>query len=242
MMMLEPLAQKSKLPIANLFALGDRMDIHQRIKQLRLHKAMTQEQLAYAVSIKEGLEKPLLRQTVQQWENGMSAPRHTRLAVVAQVLGVSVEELLGPPVTHAERVQQRHATVPLPIAGEIRGIEDGKLQVLQYDEPKGHVHFPITDPKAYTMRVRGDMTAPRFRSGELIVVSPASPPGPGMDVLVRCKDGGVLLAVLAWERDDEVHLMALNETYAATTLQRVDIESIELVAGHLMMLEPVPQH
>lgn len=52
------------------------------------------ELLAAKVSDAEGLAKPLTWQTVQQWEKA-TAPKRKRLEIVANLLGLSVSEMLG---------------------------------------------------------------------------------------------------------------------------------------------------
>lgn len=66
--------------------------IHQRIKSLRETLGLSMEQLAERVSVSW--------QTVQQWENGKTAPKRARLEAVAQALGTSAEYLaVGQAVT-----------------------------------------------------------------------------------------------------------------------------------------------
>lgn len=71
------------------------MDIHKAIKSRRERKGWSQTDLAAAVSRLEGSSKVLAWQTVQQWENGGSAPKRARLGYVAEALGCTVEELMG---------------------------------------------------------------------------------------------------------------------------------------------------
>lgn len=71
------------------------MDIHTRIKALRTHLNLSHQQLADRISELEELKKPLSWQTVQQWENGKSAPKRSRLAFVAMALGVELPQLMG---------------------------------------------------------------------------------------------------------------------------------------------------
>lgn len=87
------------------------MSIHSEIKRLRLAKGWSHQQLAAEVSAVEGLKKPLSWQTVQQWERepaatgaGKStAPKRSRLDVVARLLGTDTEALMAgrPPKTPA---------------------------------------------------------------------------------------------------------------------------------------------
>lgn len=71
------------------------MDIHQQIKTARERKGWSMERLASEVSKAEELKKPLSWQTVQQWENGASAPKRTRMEVVRRLL--ALDDLAGPP-------------------------------------------------------------------------------------------------------------------------------------------------
>lgn len=57
------------------------------IKRLRLESGLSQAALAERLSV--------VRQTVSKWEQGLSAPDSDMLLRIAEVLGVSVGELLG---------------------------------------------------------------------------------------------------------------------------------------------------
>jgi len=69
------------------------MTIHESIRAARLKKEWSMEQLAAAVAKQEGAAKPLSWQTIQQWENGTTAPKRTRLKAVGEVLGLSMADL-----------------------------------------------------------------------------------------------------------------------------------------------------
>ncbi len=61
------------------------MDIGNKIKQLRLHAGMTQEQLAMKLGISP--------QSVSKWENAVTMPDITLLPILAGELGVSIDDL-----------------------------------------------------------------------------------------------------------------------------------------------------
>lgn len=69
--------------------------IHERIKKKRLAKGWSMEDFADKITKAEGRAKPLAWQTIQQWENGSSAPNRKRLQLVARLLETTVAELLG---------------------------------------------------------------------------------------------------------------------------------------------------
>ena len=57
------------------------------LKTLRKNKGFSQEQLSLRLNV--------VRQTVSKWEKGLSVPDAEMLVKIAEVLGTSVNELLG---------------------------------------------------------------------------------------------------------------------------------------------------
>lgn len=82
------------------------MSIHTEIKRRREALGWSHQRLADAVSTAEKLTKTLAWQTVQQWENGVSAPKRTRMPFVAQALGCSLVQLVS------EEAENQAVTVP----------------------------------------------------------------------------------------------------------------------------------
>ena len=80
------------------------------IARLRREKGMTQEQLANALGISY--------QAVSKWENELSSPDISALPLLADLFGVSIDELFG-----RERAQAVTAPVPVPGPGE-SGIDE----------------------------------------------------------------------------------------------------------------------
>ena len=60
--------------------------LNEKIKELRKKKGLTQEELATGLNV--------VRQTVSKWEKGLSVPDADTLKSIAEILGVSVEQLL----------------------------------------------------------------------------------------------------------------------------------------------------
>lgn len=61
--------------------------LSENLKVLRKQKGFSQEELAVRVNV--------VRQTVSKWEKGLSVPDAGTVIKLAEVLGVSVNELLG---------------------------------------------------------------------------------------------------------------------------------------------------
>lgn len=81
--------------------------IHERIAAYRRRKELSLEGLAALVGVSW--------QTVQQWENGKTAPKRQRMEQVAEALGVTVNELaLGSGHEDVHARQRSKKVVPLP--------------------------------------------------------------------------------------------------------------------------------
>lgn len=121
----------------------------------------------------------------------------------------------------------------IPVVGEVRGGDDGFLEEFEYPvgHGEGYVLHPTTDPNAYAVRVRGDSMHPRYRAGEFVIVEPGIEPQESDDVVVICTNGRKMLKQLNWRRDGEVQLLSINNGYGPLTLDRTEIDRIQLVAG-----------
>lgn len=70
--------------------------LSENIKTIRKSKGLSQQELAVKLNV--------VRQTVSKWEQGLSVPDADMLITIAEVLGISVSQLLG------ENVQVPQAT------------------------------------------------------------------------------------------------------------------------------------
>ena len=60
--------------------------LHERIRSLRKSRGYSQEQLARKLHLTQG--------AISQWENGITTPAADQLVALAEVFGISVDELL----------------------------------------------------------------------------------------------------------------------------------------------------
>lgn len=177
------------------------MSIHEAIKTRRFELGWSQERLALEVSEREGLDKPLAWQTVQQWENGVSAPARKRLPFVAAAMGISLAELNDRsgsqefPTTVAQSVSLSDARLSSPvIAWEIL-----KMKTL---------------PKAFKVAAPDDSMSPRLKAGQLAEFETGLEHRPGDGVLVRDVSGDCYIRRCrkvrgeweAYAEDSTVHL------------------------------------
>ena len=79
-------------------------DFNQRLRELRLAGGMSQAQLAEKMNV--------TRQTISSWERGKSYPDIGSLTHLAEVLGVEVQDILGPPRRRCRRTGELKVLTP----------------------------------------------------------------------------------------------------------------------------------
>jgi phage repressor protein C with HTH and peptisase S24 domain len=149
------------------------MSIHEQIRAARERKKWSMEKLASEISTAEGLAKPLAWQTVQQWENGTSAPKRSRMKVVAQLLGLQDDEA---PALFSESTEGGYAIGVLATGASIGpGAEQhdevvvGRLTLSPTWISKSLM--PLTRPENLRfIHGYGDSMQPTFIDGDILLV------------------------------------------------------------------------
>ncbi len=106
-------------------------------------------------------------------------------------------------------------------AGSRGYFDDGGFPVGKgWDE----IAFPsVNDEHAYALEISGNSMEPAFRKGDIIVVSPAAPVRRGDRVVVKTKDGEVMVKQLARKTAKTIELHSLNPDHPARTLAMSDV-------------------
>lgn len=82
----------------------------------------------------------------------------------------------------------------------------------------------IDDPNAFAIRVCGDSMEPRYREGDILIISPAAAVASGDDCFVRiASTGESTFKRVFFDTEDEVRLQPLNERYPPQVVPRTDI-------------------
>lgn len=106
-------------------------------------------------------------------------------------------------------------------AGSRGYFDDGGFPVGKgWDE----IAFPsVNDEHAYALEISGNSMEPAYRKGDVIVVSPAAPVRRGDRVVVKTKDGEVMVKQLARKTAKTIELHSLNPDHVARTLSMSDV-------------------
>ena len=86
------------------------------------------------------------------------------------------------------------------------------------------ISFPsVTDEHAYALEISGDSMKPAYRDGDIIVVSPAAPVRRGDRVVVKTKDGEVMVRELRRKNSKNIELRSLAADHRDRTLPMTDV-------------------
>ncbi|OOG39446.1 LexA family transcriptional regulator [Polaromonas sp. A23] len=193
------------------------MSVHTLIREGRKRLAMSEQQFADAVGVSRG--------AVQQWERpGGTAPKRSNQRRVAELLGISVAELVSGGSNVSPGFDVR-AEVPL-----ISDVQAGNYTVIDNFKPKGGLEMvPVTvaiKRHTFALRVQGDSmvgeSLDSFPEGSLLIVEPDMEAMPGDYVIALnsynettfkqlIKDGG------------EFYLKPLNVRYPIKPLGDAEI-------------------
>src|SRR3981189_1316397 len=89
----------------------------------------------------------------------------------------------------------------------------------------------VSDEHAYALEISGDSMKPAYRDGDVIVVSPGTPIRRGDRVVVKTRDGEVMVKELKRRTAKTLELQSLNLSYVAHTLAATDVEWIARIVG-----------
>ncbi len=93
----------------------------------------------------------------------------------------------------------------------------------------GYIDFPTQDPNAYALKCEGDSMRPRIKAGEYVVIEPNQPIEPGDEVLVKSKDGRVMVKEFLYKRGGRTHLISANDAHKPVALSDDEIEKMHFV-------------
>lgn len=129
---------------------------------------------------------------------------------------------------------------PVPVMGRARGGEGDNYfeEVFAVGDADGYVMFPTNDPSAYGVHIVGGSMDPRYRHGEIVIVSPNVIPATGDDVLVRFLDGRRMCKRLVDITDGWIRLESINSAFRPLL---IEINELEPEGGLLLIVGRAPR-
>ena len=117
----------------------------------------------------------------------------------------------------------------VPLLGFAQAGTSGNFDVGGFPAGKAwdEVGLPsVNDEHAYALEIAGDQMRPVYRDGDVIVISPATPIRRGDRVVVKTRDGEVMVKELKRRTARTLELQSLNPNHVDRTLAAADVEWI----------------
>lgn len=201
------------------------MNMGERIKQLRLQKGLTQEELGQYI----GVQKSAIR----KYEKGsVTNLKRSSIEILANLFGVTPSYLmciddnagvdeLGNPVS------------PIPIIGAVKAGYD----FLAEENWKGTVNVEkslVGDGSEYfALEVKGDSMAPVFMEGDIVIVKKQNDcENNEIAIVIVNGDEGTIKKVR--KTDTGIMLVPLNPAYAPMIYSNEEIKSIPIIIAGIV--------
>ncbi len=204
-----------------------------RVREL-LQGEVKKLQSVNKVSLKTGLTN----NTIGKYLEGISEPQQETLEKLAEYFKTTVPWLRG------DDSQQNNASFIRMISPNVRTIpvismtqagNDGFWEdAYPVGEGMEDIHCPpqITDPHAFAFKVVGNSMAPRYFSGEIIIIDTTKEVVNNDDAVLRLSDGRVLIKRYR-RTNGTILLESYNQAHEVIVVKAEDIKRCYKVVGRL---------
>ena len=170
---------------------------------------------------KSGLDPTTFNKSKRITPDGRARwPSTESIAKALSATGASVEAFVSL-IGESNGTAQAVPLIGFAEAGTGGYFDDGGFPVGKgWDE----IAFPaVTDEHAYALEISGESMQPAYRDGDVIIVSPAAPVRRGDRVVVKTKNGEVMVKELKRQTAKQVELKSLNADHPERTLSLEEV-------------------
>lgn len=200
--------------------------IGELIKQARLKKGLTLEQVGQAVGVGKS--------TVLKWESGaISNMKRDKIAALAQILGISPAVIMGwdePSTTEVDVFQYDNifpiATQRLPMLGEIACGQP----IFANEDRESYVEVGTHIKADFCLRAKGDsMVNARILDGDIVFIKKQPSVENGEIAAVIIDDEATLKRVYIQPDKEQLMLVAENTAYAPLVFIGEELNHIHIL-------------
>lgn len=216
------------------------MTIGQRIKEMRLDKNLTQDELAARIHT--------TKQTIHKYENGIitNIPS-SKIEAIANALNTTPDYLMGweePTSLRAPEVTED--TVIFPVIGEIAAgydypaYEDWSGETVEI--PKSYLHGRSRDD-FFVLSVKGDSMYPQYMDGDKVLILKQSTMNRSGEIGAIIYDGDMatLKKIEYVDGEDWVKLIPINPEYTPKTIRNEDLEQCHVLGIPRLLVREIEQ-
>ena len=182
-----------------------------KLKDLRKQKGFTQVQLSKMLHVQQA--------SISAWENDVAKPDFDNQVKLAELYGVSIDELHG-----LTTPSPSGRGVTIPVLGKVQaGIPiDAIEEILDYEEITPEM---ASQGKHFALMVRGDSMYPRFVEGDVVIVRCQNDVDTG-DIAVILVNGNDATVKKIKKSPQGLTLIPLNAAYDYINYTNEDIERL----------------
>lgn len=156
-------------------------------------------------------------------------PSTESVAKILEATSETFEYFLAGGGAYVQTASQSTPRAYVPLLGLGQAGSGGFFDPAGFPQGQGwdEVAFPSSpEDGSYALEVSGDSMLPLYRDGDVIVVSPTAQMRRGDRVVVRTRDGEVLVKVLHRQTPKLVELHSLNPDHPERVIEVKDIEGM----------------
>lgn len=195
-----------------------------RVKELRLAKSLSQEQLAEKIG--------LTKQAISQYERGDRNPSMAVLGALCDFFNVSSDYLLGKDVVTLRFVGKNEidkleskSSIRIPVLGRVAaGVPIDAIEDVLEDWEEIPEAMAATGD-FFGLRVKGDSMQPRIAEGDVVIVR-SQPDAESGDVVIVQVNGDHATCKRLMKHETGISLISFNPMYAPINFTNEEIESL----------------
>lgn len=203
---------------------AERTELHQvlseRLKLRRTRLGLTQQALAKLTGFSLS--------AIGNWESCQNMPSPTKLGVLAQKLGVTIDYLLGheegPPQTPAPGAEQP-AKIEIRQVPIVSWAQAGDLVAYSDLDAAWHEFTATTcrDEDCFAVTIAGDSMEPKYSAGDIAILMPNVEPRNGCLVVCKLRNEGVFFKLFHQSTDSShFRLSSYNTVYPVMDCKKDD--------------------
>lgn len=180
-----------------------------RIKEFRKLKHLSQQELSSYLGVTQA--------TLSGWENGKYEMDHRTLIRCAELLGVTVDALLG-----NDNSSHGHTGVKIPVLGNVAaGVPISAVEyVLDYEEISSELS---QTGEFFALRIAGNSMEPKISEGDIVVVKQQSSVDSGQIAIVLI-NGDDATCKKVVKHDNGISLISLNPAHPPMFFTYAEVE------------------
>lgn len=188
----------------------------ERLRDLRLSKEMTQDDLAEAFGIS--------KQAISQYERGIRFPKDYEQ--IADFFNVDLDYLMGRSDTYM-RIMHTPSPTKIPVLGRviagipIEAIED----IIDWEEIPERM---AKDGEYFALKIKGDSMTPRIQERDVVIVKKQSDVDSG-DIAIVLVNGFEATCKQVMKSSDGITLISFNPSYKPLIYSNEEIRTLPVI-------------